>query len=101
LDEIAERTGRKKIKTRLARCFILAMSYFAEAYYAIRKQKPLFTHYSIMVLGSNHLFSSHKAKTRLGFTTRDIKETIQDSLDFAKTHYLTKQGKKWKRKMMR
>lgn len=100
LDEIAERTGRKKIKTRLARWFILGMSYFAELYYAIRKQKPLFTHYSIMVLGSNHLFTSRKAKKKLGFKTRDILETIQDSLDFAQEHYLTKKGNKWKKKLM-
>jgi len=69
-------------------------------YYKLMKQKPLFTHYSIMVLRSNHLFSNEKAKRELGFKTRDLKETISDTIDFAKSYYLTKKGKKWKKKIL-
>ena len=99
LDMISDLTGMKKIKTRLARWFILSMSYFAELYYRMRSQKPLFTHYSIKVLGSNHLFSNEKAKKELGFKVRDIRDTVSDTLDFAKMHYLVKDGKKWKKKL--
>jgi dihydroflavonol-4-reductase len=99
LDMISEFTGMKKIKTRLARGFILSMSYFAEIYYRIRRQKPLFTHYSIKVLGSNHMFSSEKAIKELDYKIRDIEETIKDTLDFAKENYLVKVGKKWKKKL--
>jgi dihydroflavonol-4-reductase len=99
LDMISEITGMKKIKTKLARWFILSMSYFAELYYRMRQQKPLFTHYSIKVLGSNHQFSNQKAMEKLDYTTRDIKVTVKDTLDFAKKHYLTKSGKKWKKKL--
>ncbi|MDD3842401.1 MAG: NAD-dependent epimerase/dehydratase family protein [Candidatus Izemoplasmatales bacterium] len=96
LDEISLISGRKRVKTKLAFWFILAMSYFAELYYKVVKQKPLFTHYSIVVLNSNYHFSNEKAKRELGFTTRDIKESIKDAMDFAVENYLTKKGTKFK-----
>lgn len=98
LDTISDLTGMKKIKTRLARWFILGTSYFAELYYIIRRQKPLFTNYSIKVLGANHEFINEKAKRDLDYKVRDIKETISDTLEFAKEHYLVKAGKKWRKK---
>ncbi len=100
LDLIAKYTGRKKIKTKLAFWFILATSYFAEIYYKIMKQKPLFTHYSIIVLNSNYSFSNEKAKKLLGFSTRDIKTSIKDALEFAIKNYLEKKGRKYKRKSL-
>jgi len=98
LDYICEQLGKKPIKTRLARWFILITSYFAELYYKLRKQKPLFTYYSVKVLGSNHAFSSEKARINLGFTNRNIKETLKDTLTFIEGHYMIKDGKKWKKK---
>lgn len=98
LDEITEGIGRKPITTKLSFWFILAMSYFAEVYYKLAKQKPLFTHYSIIVLNSNYRFSNQKAVEELGFSVRDIKETIQDTLEFAKTNFVTKIGKRYIRK---
>ncbi|HOO43936.1 MAG TPA: epimerase, partial [Bacillota bacterium] len=100
LDYIAEYSGRKKIRTKLSYWFILSMSYFAEFYYLIRRQKPLFTHYSVKVLNSNHLFSNDKAKRELGFETRDLSESIQDTLQFATEHYLVKVKNKWKKRAM-
>jgi dihydroflavonol-4-reductase len=98
LDEIALISGRKRIRTKLAFWFILSMSYLAEVYYKLAKQKPLFTHYSIITLDSNYHFSNEKAKRELGFTTRDMKESIKDTMDFAIENYLTKHGKKYKMK---
>lgn len=98
LDMISDITGMKKIKTKMARWFILSMSYFAELYYRLRSQKPLFTYYSIKVLGSNHQFSNEKAERELGFQTREIRKTVSDTLDFAKAHYLVRSGKNWKKK---
>ncbi len=100
LDMISDITGRRKVKTKLWYSFIFAMSFFAELYYKLMKQKPLFTHYSIMILRSNHLFSNEKAKNELGFKTRDLRDTITDTIEFAKDHYLTKKGKKWKKKII-
>ncbi len=98
LDMIATISGRKKVKARLWYWFILIMSYFAELYYKIRRQKPLFTHYSIMVLRSNHLFSYEKAQKELGYMVRPIENTVVDTLNFMKEHYLVKRGKKWKKR---
>ncbi len=100
LDEIAKHSGKKKVKTRLAYWFILSMSYFAEIYYKIAKQKPLFTHYSIVVLKSNYHFSNELAKRELNFNPRNIKESIDDAFDFAKENYLEKKGKKYTRKSL-
>ena len=98
LDAISEITGHKKVKFKLQYWFIFIMSYFAEIYYRMMKQKPLFTHYSLKVLKSNHNFDNTKTKETLDFNIRPIRETINDTLDFAKQHYLVKVGKKWKRK---
>ncbi len=99
LDLISEFSGKKKIRTKLAYWFILATSYFAELYYKIRRQKPLFTHYSVKVLRSNHAFDNSKAKRELGFITRDIKDSVKDTLEFQANRYLVKKGKKWKKKL--
>ncbi|MBN2503990.1 MAG: NAD-dependent epimerase/dehydratase family protein [Bacilli bacterium] len=97
LDKIADFSGRKRIRTKIAFWFILAMSYFAEFYYYLAKQKPLMTHYSIVVLNSNHEFSNQKAINELGFSTRPIDESIKDSLEFVKENFVTKKGKRFKR----
>jgi dihydroflavonol-4-reductase len=67
LDHLASFSGRKQVRTKLAYWFILAMSYFAEAFYLVVKRKPLFTHYSIVVLHSNYAFDNDKAKRELDF----------------------------------
>lgn len=90
LDQITTASGRKPIKTKLAFWFILAMSYFAEAYYYIIKQKPLFTHYSVIVLKSNYHFSNQRAIEELHFQTRPLNETIQDTLAFIQNTYVAK-----------
>lgn len=96
LDKLSELTGLKKVRTRLARWFVYLFGFFAELYYAIRGQKPLFTRYSIKVLGSNHQFSSEKAMKELGYSIRPIDETIEDNLDFAMDFYFIKRNKKRK-----
>lgn len=100
LDEIADYTGTRKIKTRLAYWFILSMSYFAEIYYKAIHQKPLFTHYSVKVLKSNCHFSNDKAKKELGFEPRSIRVSIRDSIDFSRDFYLKLHKNKYTRKSL-
>ncbi|MGD9910032.1 MAG: NAD-dependent epimerase/dehydratase family protein [Candidatus Izemoplasmatales bacterium] len=100
LDEIAVYTGKRKIKTRLAYWFILSMSYFAEIYYKLMHQKPLFTHYSVKVLKSNCHFSNQLAKKELGFDPRSIRVSIHDSIDFSKEFYLNVYKNKYTRKSL-
>jgi dihydroflavonol-4-reductase len=96
LDQLAGISDRKRVRTKLAYWFILAMSYFAEAYYLIAKRKPLFTHYSIVVLHSNYLFDNAKAKRELDFEPRPIRDTIRDTMSFVETNYLVKKGKRFR-----
>lgn len=98
LDTIAVETGRKKIKTKLAYWFILAMSYFAEVFYKLAGRKPLFTHYSVIVLNSNYAFSNEKARKELGYTVRNLKHSIQDTIGFAKENFVEIQGKRYIRR---
>ncbi len=97
LDKIADFTGKKRIRTKIAYWFILAMSYFAEFYYYLARQKPLMTHYSIIVLNSNYHFSNQKAKTELGYKIRDIDQSIRDALGFVMQNFVVKRGKRYKR----
>lgn len=83
-----EVTGRKKIKIYLPIGFIRLMAPIAELYYKIRKQPPLFTPYSIYTLTSNAIFSNDKATLELGYMTRDMRETIADTVT-----WLTVQGR--------
>lgn len=99
LDFIAEYTGRKKIKTKLAYWFIKSVSYIAEFIFLILRKRPLFTHYSVSVLNSNCNFSNQKAKNELWFKTRDIYESIRDAIDFSSEYHLQKIGNKYKRKV--
>lgn len=101
LDQIADYTNKKKVRTKIAYWFIKSMSYLAEFIFLVLRKRPLFTHYSISVLNSNHNFDNTKAKTELGFNPRDIKESIKDTVDFAKEHYLVKVGKKYRMKITR
>lgn len=98
LDAIAIETGRKKIKTKLAYWFILAMSYFAEVFYKLAGRKPLFTHYSIVVLNSNFAFSNEKAKTELGYSFRDLRHSIHDTVKFAQENFVEIRGKRYIRR---
>ena len=73
-------TGVKAPKTILPYWFIQSMSFFAEGYYKLLKQKPLFTSTSIHVLRSNANFCIEKAQKELGYCCRSIDETIRDTI---------------------
>lgn len=79
-----EITGKNKIKSYIPLWFIKAMAPFAELYYKILRQPPLYTSYSIYTLNSNAIFSNEKAKKELGFTTRDMKDTLTDTIEWLK-----------------
>ena len=53
-------------------------------YYAILKEAPLYTSYSLYTLQSNSNFSNQKAKKELGYKNREIKETIKDTIIWLK-----------------
>lgn len=58
----------------------------AQAFTRKSKTKPRYTSYSLQTISDNSLFSCHKAKKELGYTTRNIKITISDTLEWFKTY---------------
>lgn len=85
LMEIIEKlTGKRAPKFIIARWFAYITGIFSELYYKIVKEKPLFTSYAVYTTGTNHNFSIEKAQQELGYTVRDIKETIKDTIDWYK-----------------
>lgn len=98
LDQITTRTTKRPVKTVLAYWFILVMSYFAEGYYHVLRQRPLFTHYSVKVLRSNYAFSNQKAQSELAFHPRPLEETIHDTIEFVKNTYLDRRNNRYWRK---
>jgi len=84
LDLLHEITGRKKIKRILPQWFVKLTAPLAELYYKILKQPPLFTAYSIYTLGSNANFSHEKATKKLGYSTRSLRQTLTDTVNWLK-----------------
>lgn len=81
---VQEITGVKAPKFKIARWFAYATGFLSEIYYKIVKEKPLFTSYAVYTLGTNSNFSNKKAENELGYTTRNIKETIADTITWFK-----------------
>lgn len=84
LDTISEVRNTKKIKTILPMWLAELTAPLSEIYYAILKQPPLYTKYSLYTLKSNANFSNEKAKKELGYKTRELKETIRDTIAWLK-----------------
>lgn len=61
-----------------------ALGKITPLYYRNRKNKPLFTSYSMEVLVSNCDISNKKAREELGYSPRPIKESIRDSVEWFK-----------------
>lgn len=85
LDIISEVGGIKKIRSVLPMWFAKMTAPFSELYYALLKQPPLYTRYSLYTLNANANFSCQKARKELGYHTRDIKETIRDTVQWLNT----------------
>ena len=81
---IEKLTGRKAPKFVIARWFAYITGIFSELYYKIVHEKPLFTSYAVYTTGTNHNFSIEKAKKELGYTVRDIEDTIKDTIEWFK-----------------
>ena len=82
-----EVTGKKEIKRFLPLWFVKLTAVLAEAYYKILRQPPLFTAYSIYTLNTNALFSHEKATSKLGYTTRDMRQTLKDTIDWLQENH--------------
>lgn len=75
-----EITHLKNVTTMLPKWVAQVGAPFCQLYYKLASQTPLFTSYSIYTLNSNSNFSHEKANRELGYTTRNFKETLKDTL---------------------
>ncbi len=60
----------------MAKLSVPAMQWYAK----LKKQRPLYTRYSLYTLKSNDRFSHDKATCELGYMPRDLRETIRDTI---------------------
>lgn len=82
LNTIRRMKNKKDINLQIPYSIAKAISPLSEWFYLnIKKEKPLLTPYSIYTLKSNANFSNEKAKKELNFKTRDMLESIKDSLE--------------------
>lgn len=82
LDNFHRITGAKKVRFQaplwLAKLFLPVMTLT----YKIRKIKPIFSEYSLYTINANSNFDAEKARTMLGFESRPIEETLEDTARF-------------------
>lgn len=81
-------TGIQAPKTVLPAWFAWITGFFSEIYYKIKKQKPLFTSYSVSTLSSNSLTSSEKARQELGYKPRSVRQSLKDTVSWMREHFL-------------
>lgn len=88
LDYAAQAGGHKRIKTKLPAWFARLSAPLAETYYKLLRQPPLYTRYSLYTLAANANFSHEKATHELGYSPRNMAETMADTVA-----YLRQQGR--------
>ena len=99
LNIVSDISGKKKIKVMLPMWLAKLTAPLAELWYKMRRQPPLFTRYSLYTLGVNSNFDNSKARLRLGFNPRPLKDTLKDTIAWLKNHNRLKTfGKKKLRK---
>ncbi len=79
-EEICKYIGAKKMPIVLPIALVKIIAPICETYYNIKKEVPLFTKYSLYTLQSKSNFSHEKATKELGYTTRNLNETIEDTI---------------------
>lgn len=80
LDILEEITGIKAPKAKIPIWLAKLTSPLSELYYGIKKQKPLYTPYSIKTITGNSFTTHEKASRELGYIARPIKESIADAV---------------------
>ncbi len=87
LDMVSEVSNTKMIRFILPMWLAKLTAPLSELYYAVLKQPPLYTKYSLYTLNSNSNFSNEKAKQELGYKNRELKETIRDTITWLKENH--------------
>ena len=93
LDLLAEVSNKNKIKVILPMRFAVWTAPLSEYWYKLRKKPPLFTVYSLFTLTSNACFSHKKADRELGYTTRDMRDTLRETVAFLRSEHRIRKTK--------
>lgn len=83
-DTLSELAGKKKLKLYLPLWVAKAVVPFTELYYKLSRTPPLFTRYSLFTITHNAAYSHEKATRELGYSTRPLKETLSDIVEWVK-----------------
>lgn len=82
LEQLHQVTGLPPIRLVLPYSAAMATAPLSELYYALRRQPPLYTPYSLYTLHSNAHFSCRRAEEQLGYHRRPLEETLRDTAAF-------------------
>lgn len=93
LDLLAEVSKKKKIKVVLPMWLAIWTAPLSEYWYKLRKKPPLFTVYSLFTLTSNACFSHKKADRELSYSTRDMKDTLSETVAFLRSEHRMRKSK--------
>lgn len=77
---LSKASGRPDIVRRIPMAIAKLTAPISELYYKLRKQKPLYSSYSLHTLTSNSNFSNKKARTELDFKPREMENTVVDTV---------------------
>ena len=80
--ELEKLTGIKAPSLKVPLWLVKAVSKISPLYYKVTGKEPLFTTYSIEVINSNSKISSAKAYNELKYSSRPLKESIKDSVEW-------------------
>ncbi|MDD3336632.1 MAG: NAD-dependent epimerase/dehydratase family protein [Eubacteriales bacterium] len=80
---VREKAGGRRLPV-LPLWMAKAAAPFFSGFARIRGRRPLYTHYSLAVLGGNDRFSHDKATAELHYRPRDLKQTITDTVAWLK-----------------
>lgn len=96
IEIIADAGGRKMIRTKLPFWFAYGSGFLSEIYYSLRRQRPLYTAYSVRTLRSNCGFSSEKAERELGMSFIPLERSLREMTAWIIEHNLVKTGGRYK-----
>lgn len=72
-------TGAPKPKLVIPMSIARLIAKAGPTFYKLARQKPRFTPYSMETLSANPIFSNDKARLKLGFSTRSLRESFRDA----------------------
>ena len=84
LELMREAAGRKARTPCCPLWLAKALVPAAEGIAKLRGKRPIFTGYSLKVMGTNSRFCHDKATAELGYRPRDFRDTVADTMSFLK-----------------